>query len=323
MFQIVKRTAWRHVSGKKFDTIELDDAALMDKNLSEENEDFIPDDYLLSKERNEEIYNIVLTLPPKRREAILMHYYSDMSIAEIASAMGQTEATVRGVLGKARNTIKSRILETGAAFGAVSIPSQTNLGKILHNIAANLVSSDMCETVAQSTPALIAGITPVVLGANKIIAIVIACVVTGGSITGGLIFWNTKADYTEPSSTVVNVEEHTNSSVDVPVPDGIGTSFIGNCKCGHINPRTAVLDTGTEQVDSVDWIIRNKDNTSMQSGSGTDATSGISALENEKKYGVYELEYNVVYASGYTARVYREFDIVSASELAKMAPEEE
>jgi RNA polymerase sigma-70 factor (ECF subfamily) len=320
MFQIVKRTAWRHASRKKFDTIEIDDVTLMGKNISEEKEEFIPDEYLLSKERSEEIYNMVLSLPPKRREAVLMHYYMDMSITEIASASGQTEATIRGVLGKARNAIKSKILEAGAAYGAV-LMSKTNLRQILHNVPGNVVSSDMCETLTQNVHVLIAGITPVVLSANKIVAVIIACTLAGAAVTGSLVFRNTNTDRTEPNSTDLNVEEQINSPVVAIAPERIRTNFGGDCKCGHINPYIAVLDTGTEPVHSTDWTIWNKDGKALCSGSGTDAMSGIALLENEENYGTYELEFNVLYTNGYTARVCREFDIVSASEFAKMAPE--
>lgn len=64
------------------------------------------DDNLLSRDKNGEVLDAVMRLPVKYRNVIYLHYYEDMSVAEIASALQQKENTVSSWLHRARKQLK-------------------------------------------------------------------------------------------------------------------------------------------------------------------------------------------------------------------------
>lgn len=67
-------------------------------------------DYELRKEREKEIFSSVQRLSDKHRIVIILYYYDELSIKEIAKVMGCREGTVKSRLYSARNQLKS-ILE--------------------------------------------------------------------------------------------------------------------------------------------------------------------------------------------------------------------
>jgi len=73
----------------------------------------IPDDACDMREREdrEDIYAQVLRLPQNMREVILLFYYEDLSVRDIAAALGCDEAAVRKRLSRARQKLR---LELGS-----------------------------------------------------------------------------------------------------------------------------------------------------------------------------------------------------------------
>ena len=59
----------------------------------------------------------IMTLPRKYREVILLYYYEDMTLAQIAKALGVSAMTVSRRIGKARELLRS-LLEGGDGFEA-------------------------------------------------------------------------------------------------------------------------------------------------------------------------------------------------------------
>ena len=51
-------------------------------------------------------------LPRRQREAVVMHYWLTMSVAEIASALGVSEGTVKSALHRARRRLDAELRET-------------------------------------------------------------------------------------------------------------------------------------------------------------------------------------------------------------------
>jgi len=73
------------------------------------------DDYIetLSFEAQEQsdLFDMVMKLPAKHRVAIHLYYYEDYSTEEIARLLGIPNATVRTHLRRARENLKSELLE--------------------------------------------------------------------------------------------------------------------------------------------------------------------------------------------------------------------
>ena len=55
------------------------------------------------------LYAAVLSLPPKYREVILLHFYQDMSVGELAQALRITASSVYRRLNKAQQLLKTRL----------------------------------------------------------------------------------------------------------------------------------------------------------------------------------------------------------------------
>ena len=53
-----------------------------------------------------ELFRHVMSLPPKYRAAVYLHYYEDCSVREIAAAMGANPSTVQTWLMRARGKLK-------------------------------------------------------------------------------------------------------------------------------------------------------------------------------------------------------------------------
>ena len=53
----------------------------------------------------------MLTLPVKDREVLLLYYYEEMTIVEIAQILNRPESTIKSRLQRAREKLKSRLAE--------------------------------------------------------------------------------------------------------------------------------------------------------------------------------------------------------------------
>lgn len=71
-----------------------------------------PLDSLIDSEEKKELYELVLKLSPSYREMIILYYYCDMSLKEIARTTGLKENNARVLLFRARKKLKI-LLEEG------------------------------------------------------------------------------------------------------------------------------------------------------------------------------------------------------------------
>ncbi len=67
------------------------------------------DENILSHDENTEVLDAVLRLPVKFRNVIYLHYYEDMTVAQIADILQQKENTVSSWLHRARKLLKESL----------------------------------------------------------------------------------------------------------------------------------------------------------------------------------------------------------------------
>ncbi|MGC4377446.1 sigma-70 family RNA polymerase sigma factor [Fictibacillus sp. Mic-4] len=72
-----------------------------------------PELKVVQKSEQEELINGVFTLPIKYREVIILHYYQDLSIKEMAEVLQKKEATIRTRLQRAREMLKGKLQQKG------------------------------------------------------------------------------------------------------------------------------------------------------------------------------------------------------------------
>ncbi|MFC4617936.1 sigma-70 family RNA polymerase sigma factor [Camelliibacillus cellulosilyticus] len=78
--------------------------------------DLTPEIKLLKKSEDHALAQNILSLSPKYREIILLYYYRDFSMEEIASLLNLKASTVRTRMQRAREQLKKKI--EGEDFGA-------------------------------------------------------------------------------------------------------------------------------------------------------------------------------------------------------------
>ena len=78
---------------------------------TEENENFLPEEYALNAEKRELVLEIIRRVcTDVQYQTILLYYFNELSVAEIAEIMGCLEGTVKNRLSVARTKIKEGVL---------------------------------------------------------------------------------------------------------------------------------------------------------------------------------------------------------------------
>ncbi|MBQ7187114.1 MAG: RNA polymerase sigma factor [Ruminococcus sp.] len=133
----------------------------------------LPEDYAVSEELKAGLRDIIDSLSPEARAAVIMYYYEEMNISEVAAAAGISENAAKQRLFRARNTIRSRIeslVGKGAVFAAVP------LGAVLNNTAElGEAAAPAAGAAAASGTAKLAGagfaVKAAAVGAAAVIAV--------------------------------------------------------------------------------------------------------------------------------------------------------
>ena len=78
----------------------------MDRHFTPE---MLPEQAQTAEEEDQSLTLAVMNLPKKLREVILLYYYQDMNVNEIADALGVTQPTVSYRLKRAREKLRSEL----------------------------------------------------------------------------------------------------------------------------------------------------------------------------------------------------------------------
>lgn len=154
-------------------------------------ESFLPESVLQDAEKRRLILEIIDNLPDAQRECVMLFYYSEMSVKQIAEVLDCSEGTVKSRLNYARQKIKDGILDTEERDGIrlhTFIPIGLLLAQDLSEATASLTITALggaagAGAVASGTAA--AGTTKAGLLATlkaKVIASVTALAVVGGGV---------------------------------------------------------------------------------------------------------------------------------------------
>ncbi|WP_020578647.1 SigE family RNA polymerase sigma factor [Actinopolymorpha alba] len=88
----------------------------------EHSTDVVPDhstrpgtDHAASSADRDEMWDLVCTLPPRQRAAVVLRYFEDLSEAETAEALGCSVGTVKSQTSRALATLRARLHQLAAA----------------------------------------------------------------------------------------------------------------------------------------------------------------------------------------------------------------
>lgn len=85
-----------------------------------ENEDMsteTPEEEVVSRDRNGNLRECVRQLPLIYREVIILHYFEDMKVSEIAALLQQPDGTVKSKLSRGRDLLENLIRKEGLEDG--------------------------------------------------------------------------------------------------------------------------------------------------------------------------------------------------------------
>ena len=126
IMRIVTEVCGNHGRGRKSDM--LDNSFLLDSvddgQLAVEDE-FLPEAIFENKDTFERLLNLVQELPQKQRQVIVLRYYDELSLKEIAAVTGAKEKAVDGRLRIARDTLRTKLRAgqkgEGMMFGYIPV----------------------------------------------------------------------------------------------------------------------------------------------------------------------------------------------------------
>ena len=140
---INEKNRYLEKSIKQGDVLNIDD--YLEKEVEESGE-FIPQEYVESKELRERIKGIIMGLPMRQREAIIMHYYDGLSVTEIAKILDVATQSVSKNLAIARGKLKKELgeeLRDDGIMGSMAmLPIGTALAEILQRESADFVMGE-------------------------------------------------------------------------------------------------------------------------------------------------------------------------------------
>ncbi len=265
--QITYHQCTRYFKKKKDVLVEEDEEGnTVFDTLKEENTEFIPDEALDKSDFQKTILGILDELSEEQRSAVMMYYFDEMSVGQIAEIQGVSTGTVKSRLNYARKAIKESVEEyekkngiklhaigffpmfkwlfDGAFGGGIPAAAAKTLAEGVTAATGAAVTATAATTSAVATTA--ATTTAVGIGAKiaamplaaKIIAGVVAAAITIGGATTAVVIANEKDDNTSTQSIVSTIiddydnsdnnddDNNDNNVTDIPIKDENGDELI-------------------------------------------------------------------------------------------------
>lgn len=204
--QITYRCCLQYLKKQNRETTvdENEDGSTIFDTVQEDREDFIPDKNLDKEDFKKTILDIVDSLPEEQRTAVILYYYDELSVKQIAEIQGVTEGTVKSRLNYARKTIKSSV-ETYEKKNNIKLHSVGILPLLMWLFGTDAKACSMpaqtVQTVASGVSAAtgttisisrLVHISSKLLGAmwQKIVAGVLAVGIVAGGVTTAMVVKN-------------------------------------------------------------------------------------------------------------------------------------
>ena len=277
---------------------QIDDEVLITE--AETDELMLPEEYITKTEKRKVLLQIMEdTLSFNQYQVVLMFYFNELSIAEIAQALEISEGTVKSRLNSSRAKMKTAIEDYenksgDKLHGVVFVPFFTTIFKeeakslAVPNITIKLPNGQTLATSAtkgiatgaKSTVSSIVKATATATVKTKVIAVVCGATILAGTSAVGISILagcNAEKEPTEPSVISSTVQTSTvqtstvSSEVSKAIEDnGLKIDKDGNItdkngkkvevKDGKVEVKTDDGKTVTVKVDDVKTTVSNKNN---------------------------------------------------------------
>jgi RNA polymerase sigma-70 factor (ECF subfamily) len=312
MIRIVRSKCIKHLKARSNfrDAVDIDDED-SEVDVEENDREFLPEAYAEDKELGRSLYDAIIELPRKKREAILMYYYEQLSYKEIAKITDTSVKTVASNISRARKMIKDILEEQEKkAQGMTSASSALVISRVLSEQASQRVPE---AALSVFRARWIGSLQPLkypiaqigLIAKNAAIAAICTTVVAGGAVGVTMYFDDTQTIPPVEAQPVVQ------KSV-TPIPSAAIDFADADCACGHLNPGTAVLHlTEFSSADAEpQWTVTSEDTGEVfATGLGYEVSDIFARLKEETRAGRYVLSFNTIDAKGGTVTAHRVFEI--------------
>ena len=299
---------------------QIDDEVLIAK--TETDELMLPEEYINKAEKRKVLLQIIEdTLSFNQYQVVLMFYFNELSIAEIAQALEISEGTVKSRLNSSRAKMKTAIEDYenksgDKLHGVVVVPFFTTIFKeeakslAVPNITIKLPNGQTLATSAtkgfatgaKSTVSSIVKATANATVKAKVIAVVCGATILAGTSAVGISILagcNAEKEPTEPSVISSTVQTSTvqtstvSSEVSKAIEDnGLKIDKDGNItdkngkkvevKDGKVEVKTDDGKTVTVKVDDVKTTVSNKNNSNKGNTEKKEDTKSNTSDNNKK-----------------------------------------
>jgi len=262
----------------------------------EEDEECLPHEYIEKEESRDSVMGAIKLLPERQREAVVLHYYDEMSITDTAKTMGVTQQAASLYLKLARERIRDKIddhavAETPACLQSVAVMPLG--GFITHNMQNEAVifiqaNKGQTQQAINGCTTYIKGIAaksataPIAVPAGLKIGIVAVMVAVGIGIVAG----------NAPSQSGPQAANDT--YIEVPSNNAEGDLAFsgGDSPYPYLNPRHADPISNSDYGDLIaqNWrIIASGSSAVLYSGDGDNADGALAAMQERGEDGEYIL----------------------------------
>lgn len=197
--QITYRHCLQHLKKQNRETTvdENEDGSTIFDTIKEDRTDFIPDENLDKEDFKKTILEIVDNLPDEQRTAVILYYYDELSVKQIAEIQGVTEGTVKSRLNYARKAIKSSV-ETYEKKNNVKLHSVGVLPLLLWLFGTDAKTCSMPMRTVQTVASGVTTATGTTLSVSKLVQIssklfgtlwqkIVAGILATAVVTGGAV----------------------------------------------------------------------------------------------------------------------------------------
>ncbi|SFD40007.1 RNA polymerase sigma factor [Ruminococcus albus] len=154
----------------RFDTDEEKDYAI--ENTAMDMTVMLPEDYAVNKERKKEIAALIDGLKPEMRSALILYYYNDMSVSDVAKSLGMNENTAKQKLFQARKKLKTQLEKLYGKGGVLAIVPMRDMFK-------TSISPKFAAARVSAAPAVSSGFLAGKIAAISAAAVLAICLPIG------------------------------------------------------------------------------------------------------------------------------------------------
>lgn len=291
--------------------------------FAETDNNFLPEEYFIEKEKRDELLALIDTLPPQIRTCIFLHYFNELKISEISDLLEISESSVKGYLYVGREKLRKQVKsKNGYNFlnSAHFLPMMAIAGLFKTEMAeivdVTIISTCLAAVGVQISTWWQAFTALFVKGALGVAATTIVA-------TTALVGYTQIAQspslspfvYKDDRGGAENMSPNSGGESTGNNPSGVLPSALeggsssnsyafetelllesDDCECGHINPQRASV---TKQGQgNFKWNI-SQNGSDVASGNGTEVTTELQQLYEQQKNGSYTIRFTAKDEKGY------------------------